>query len=46
MKMLLSEVEELAAKYGMESCGYDFLDDYLEGVEFIDKKNQETDTFC
>ena len=42
MKMLLSEVEELAAKYGMESCGYDFLD----GCRIHGQKNQETDTFC
>ena len=39
--MLLSEVEELAAKYGMESCGYNFLDGYLEGVEFQDKKTKK-----
>ena len=45
MKMLLSEVEELAAKYGMESCGYDFLDDYLEGVEFMDKKTKKPTLF-
>ena len=43
--MLLSEVEELAAKYGMESCGYNFLDGYLEGVEFQDKKTKKTTMF-
>jgi len=43
--MLLSEVEELAAKYGMESCGYNFLDGYLEGVEFQDKKTKKTTLF-
>lgn len=43
--MLLSEIEELAAKYGMESCGYNFLDGYLEGVEFQDKKTKKTTLF-
>ena len=43
--MLVSEVEELAAKYGMESCGYNFLDGYLEGVEFQDKKTKKTTLF-
>ena len=43
--MLLSEVEELAAKYGMESWGYNFLDGYLDGVEFKDKKTKKTTLF-
>ena len=40
--MLLSEVEKLAAKYGMAPIGYDYLDGYLEAVEFQDIKTKKT----